>query len=309
MVRARDDGLAGEDVARPRGGDPADGAARDPERHDRREARRPDDDARRPTSRARRSWRRSRCCTRRTCCRSRCCSGSSRCSARSCRRTSRPSASSCRSSSGEDERTISQGSSLIEGGMAFSALFGPALAGLLIPLIGAPNVLYVDAATFLVSFLLVLTLVPKRKPLRAPAQRGLLAGLRFVVARRADRPAHRHRRGLRVRRHRAVGVARVLRVRPLRELADRRPVLRGARRRDARRHGLRRLRRAAGRAPQAGRVRDPRVRRAALGASADRQRVARDGRALHGDALHAARERPDHGRPHRAHARRRCGRR
>jgi predicted MFS family arabinose efflux permease len=42
-------------------------------------------------------------------------------------------------------------------------------------------VLYVDAATFLVSFLLVLTLVPKRKPLRAPAQRGLLAGLRFVV--------------------------------------------------------------------------------------------------------------------------------
>ena len=82
---------------------------------------------------------------------------------------------------GEDERTISQGSSLIEGGMAFSALFGPALAGLLIPLIGAPNVLYVDAATFLVSFLLVLTLVPKRKPLRAPAQRGLLAGLRFVT--------------------------------------------------------------------------------------------------------------------------------
>ena len=82
---------------------------------------------------------------------------------------------------GEDERMISQGSSMIEGGMAFSALFGPALAGLLIPLIGAPNVLYVDAATFLVSFLLVLTLVPKRKPLRAPAQRGLLAGLRFVA--------------------------------------------------------------------------------------------------------------------------------
>jgi predicted MFS family arabinose efflux permease len=82
---------------------------------------------------------------------------------------------------GEDERMIAQGSSMIEGGMAFSALFGPALAGLLIPLIGAPNVLYVDAATFLVSFLLVLTLVPRRKPLRAPAQRGLLAGLRFVA--------------------------------------------------------------------------------------------------------------------------------
>jgi predicted MFS family arabinose efflux permease len=82
---------------------------------------------------------------------------------------------------GEDERLISQGSSMIEGGMAFSALLGPALAGLLIPFIGAPNVLYVDAATFLVSFVLLLTLVPRRKPLRAPTQRGLLAGLRFVV--------------------------------------------------------------------------------------------------------------------------------
>ena len=81
---------------------------------------------------------------------------------------------------GEDERTISQGSSMIEGGMAFSALFGPALAGLLIPLIGAPNVLYVDAATFLVSFLLVVTLVPKRKPLRAPAQRGFDQPVRQV---------------------------------------------------------------------------------------------------------------------------------
>jgi predicted MFS family arabinose efflux permease len=82
---------------------------------------------------------------------------------------------------GEDERLISQGSSLIEGGMAFSALIGPALAGLLIPFLGAPNVLYVDAATFLVSFVLLLTLVPRRKPLRAPAQRGLLSGLRFVA--------------------------------------------------------------------------------------------------------------------------------
>ena len=82
---------------------------------------------------------------------------------------------------GEDERLISQGSSMIEGGMAFSALFGPALAGLLIPLIGAPNVLYVDAATFLVSFVLLLALVPRRKPLRTHAQHGILAGLRFVV--------------------------------------------------------------------------------------------------------------------------------
>jgi predicted MFS family arabinose efflux permease len=82
---------------------------------------------------------------------------------------------------GEDERLISQANSSIEGGTAFAAIIGPALAGVLIPFIGAPNVLYVDAATFLVSFLILLTLVPKRKPLRESGRRGVLAGLRFVV--------------------------------------------------------------------------------------------------------------------------------
>jgi predicted MFS family arabinose efflux permease len=82
---------------------------------------------------------------------------------------------------GENERLLVQGNSMIEGGTAFAALLGPALAGLLIPFLGAPNVLYVDAATFLVSFVILFTLVPKRKPLRAPAQHGALAGLRFLA--------------------------------------------------------------------------------------------------------------------------------
>jgi hypothetical protein len=60
---------------------------------------------------------------------------------------------------GEDERLMSQGNSVIEGGAAFAALIGPALAGVLIPFIGAPNVLYVDAATYAVAFLLVLVFV------------------------------------------------------------------------------------------------------------------------------------------------------
>ena len=81
---------------------------------------------------------------------------------------------------GEDERLMSQGNSVIEGGAAFAALIGPALAGLLIPIIGAPNVLYVDAATYAVAFLLVLVFVPKRKPLQAAVQHGVLAGLRFL---------------------------------------------------------------------------------------------------------------------------------
>ncbi len=82
---------------------------------------------------------------------------------------------------GEDERLIAQANSSIEGGTAFAAIVGPALAGVLIPFLGAPNVLYVDAATFLVSFVILFALVPKRKPLREPGRRGVLAGVRFVV--------------------------------------------------------------------------------------------------------------------------------
>jgi predicted MFS family arabinose efflux permease len=82
---------------------------------------------------------------------------------------------------GEDERRMSQANSSIEGGTASAALLGPALAGLLIPIIGAPNVLYVDAATYLVAFLLIVVFLPRRKPLAAAVQHGVLAGLRFLL--------------------------------------------------------------------------------------------------------------------------------
>jgi MFS family permease len=82
---------------------------------------------------------------------------------------------------GEDERRMSQANSSIEGGSALAAMLGPAIAGLLIPFIGAPNVLYVDAATYLIAFLLVLVFVPRRKPLAASVQHGVLAGLRFLA--------------------------------------------------------------------------------------------------------------------------------
>jgi MFS family permease len=85
---------------------------------------------------------------------------------------------------GEDERLIAQGNSFVEGGSGLAAMLGPATAGILIPFLGAPNVLYLDAATFLVAFAIVLVLVPRRKPLRSPAQRGMLAGLRFVLGER-----------------------------------------------------------------------------------------------------------------------------
>src|SRR5687767_8817315 len=89
---------------------------------------------------------------------------------------------------GEDERRMSQGNSLIEGGSAFARLLGPAVAGLLIPVIGASNVLYVDAATYLVAFLLVLVFVPRRKPIAAAGRQKVLAGVRFIFGDRLLRP-------------------------------------------------------------------------------------------------------------------------
>ena len=81
---------------------------------------------------------------------------------------------------GEDERTIAQANSLIEGGTAVAALAGPALAGALIPIVGAPNVLYVDAATYVLSFLLLAVFVPRtRRRGAAAATGGVLGGLRF----------------------------------------------------------------------------------------------------------------------------------
>jgi predicted MFS family arabinose efflux permease len=83
---------------------------------------------------------------------------------------------------GEKERVISQANSFIEGGSAFAALVGPALAGVLIPFLGPPNVLYVDAATYAIAFLLVLVFVPRRKPIAAGGEEhGVLAGLSFVL--------------------------------------------------------------------------------------------------------------------------------
>ncbi|HUQ22023.1 MAG TPA: MFS transporter [Gaiellaceae bacterium] len=83
---------------------------------------------------------------------------------------------------GEDETTIAQANSVIEGGTAFAGLAGPALAGILIPFLGAPNVLYVDAATYAVSFLLLAGFVPRRKPVPAGETRhGALAGIRFLL--------------------------------------------------------------------------------------------------------------------------------
>jgi MFS family permease len=84
---------------------------------------------------------------------------------------------------GNDEQTVAQATAVVEGARRATSLLGPALAGVLIASIGATNVLYVDAATFLVSFILLALFVPRRPPLPATEEsRGLLAGVRYVVA-------------------------------------------------------------------------------------------------------------------------------
>jgi MFS family permease len=83
---------------------------------------------------------------------------------------------------GDDERTVGQANAIVEATQRATALLGPSLAGILIATIGATNVLYVDAATFLFSFLILTTLVPRRPPVaESEDARGLLAGIRFLL--------------------------------------------------------------------------------------------------------------------------------
>jgi MFS family permease len=83
---------------------------------------------------------------------------------------------------GDDERTVAQANAVVEGTQRATALLGPSLAGVLIAVIGATNVLYLDAASYLASFLILVTFVPRRPPVaESEDARGLLAGIRFLL--------------------------------------------------------------------------------------------------------------------------------
>ena len=90
---------------------------------------------------------------------------------------------------GEDEGVLGEANALLQAAMRIALVLGPVLAGVLIGLIGATNVLYVDAATFAVAFLLIACFV--RVGGAAPEteeSRGLGAGLRFLFRDRLLRP-------------------------------------------------------------------------------------------------------------------------
>ena len=83
---------------------------------------------------------------------------------------------------GSDEKVVSQASALFGGVTHLTLIIGPALGGVLISAFGASPVLIVDAATYVVAFVLVLTLVRAGKPVpQDESSRGLLAGVRFIA--------------------------------------------------------------------------------------------------------------------------------
>ena len=84
---------------------------------------------------------------------------------------------------GEDESVVTQANALFQGAIRATLLLGPPVAGVLIGIFGAPSVLLIDAATYVVSFVLVQIFVPRRAPLPVEdTTRGVLAGLRFLAS-------------------------------------------------------------------------------------------------------------------------------
>lgn len=82
---------------------------------------------------------------------------------------------------GEDQGVVSQAIALFQGATRVTLLLGPPVAGVLIGIIGAPAVLLVDAATYVVAVALIGLLVPSTKPTEADDESSSLrAGLRWV---------------------------------------------------------------------------------------------------------------------------------
>ncbi len=82
---------------------------------------------------------------------------------------------------GQEESLVARVNAYLDGAQTAAPLIGPALAGVLVAALGAPSVLYVDAATFGIAAIAVALFVPRRKPITEAEERGLLAGLRYIL--------------------------------------------------------------------------------------------------------------------------------
>jgi MFS family permease len=83
---------------------------------------------------------------------------------------------------GDDPAIVAQANAFLEGAQRATALIGPATAGVLIGVMGATNVLYLDAGTFLFAAVMLGLFVPQRPPVAAGEEgKGVLAGVRYLV--------------------------------------------------------------------------------------------------------------------------------
>jgi MFS family permease len=82
---------------------------------------------------------------------------------------------------GTGEQEVARANTLLEGATNFTSFAGPAIAGLLIGLLGAADVLWIDAASFLVSFVLVAAFVRVVREVHDREEvGGVLAGLAYI---------------------------------------------------------------------------------------------------------------------------------
>jgi MFS family permease len=75
---------------------------------------------------------------------------------------------------GDEESVVARANAYLDGAQTTAPLVGPALAGVLIAALGAPNVLYVDAATFGFAAIAVGSFVPRRTSMTGPRSAGCL---------------------------------------------------------------------------------------------------------------------------------------
>ena len=84
---------------------------------------------------------------------------------------------------GEDEHEVARAQASLQVAIQVTGIVGPVAAGALIPLVGAPRLLYFDAASYAVSAAIVLAFVRAGHAVASAAgRRGVLVGVRRVFA-------------------------------------------------------------------------------------------------------------------------------
>jgi MFS family permease len=82
---------------------------------------------------------------------------------------------------GLDEDRLTRIGGLLGAANESASFVGPGLGGLLVALVGSPWVLLVDAASYVVSLLVITIYVPGPQPAQAPPSDGVSAGLRWLA--------------------------------------------------------------------------------------------------------------------------------